>query len=168
VLVGVERAYRLAEHLADAVARVGQRCHIRADRLLARIEADGVVRGGEDDALHALAPRRLEEVVAADDVGREDRLPRPFDGKAAEVEDAFAALDRLLDLTDVREIGGDERFVRAKVGRRLQVAEDELVMRLQQLSHARADAATRPGDQYPPHVVPPMVRPGLAEPVLQA
>jgi hypothetical protein len=44
VLVGIERADCLAEHLADAVAAVGARRHVGADAVMARIEAHGVVR----------------------------------------------------------------------------------------------------------------------------
>src|SRR5262245_48254167 len=80
VLVGVERAQRLAERLARAVARVWPHRFVRADPALARIEADRVVRRGEHHALDLGAARSLEQVVAADDVGAEDRLPRPFDG----------------------------------------------------------------------------------------
>ncbi len=76
VLVGVERAQRLAERLADAVAAVGPHRDVGADLALARIEADRVVGRGEDHALHAGLARRLEQVVAADDVGVEDLLPR--------------------------------------------------------------------------------------------
>ncbi len=44
VLVGIERAERLAECLADAIAAVGPRRHIGADAVMPRIEADRVVR----------------------------------------------------------------------------------------------------------------------------
>src|SRR5689334_5821632 len=68
VLVGVQAAERLAEYLRDAVAAVGLRIDAMVDRLVAAIEAHGVVARRKDDALHAIAPRRLEDVVAADDV----------------------------------------------------------------------------------------------------
>ena len=44
VLVGIERAYGFAEHLADAVTAVGARRHIGADPVMARVEADRMVR----------------------------------------------------------------------------------------------------------------------------
>src|SRR2546422_770043 len=78
VFVGVEAAERLAEHLRHAVAAVGLRVDAMVDRLVAPAEADRVVAGGEHDALHAVPARRLEHVVAADDVRLEDPLPRPF------------------------------------------------------------------------------------------
>src|SRR5262245_26819173 len=87
VLERVERAERFAERLAHAIARVGTYRGVHADPTLARIEADRVVRGGEHHASHALAARRLEQVVAADDVRLQDRLPRPFDRKPAEMHD---------------------------------------------------------------------------------
>ena len=92
VLVGVHPAERLAERLADAVARVGPRHDGVVDRALAAIEAHHVVGGGEDDALAALPARRLVDVVEADDVGVEDRIPRPLDRVAAEVDQAVGAL----------------------------------------------------------------------------
>src|SRR5882757_6103188 len=54
MLVGVERTDRLAEYLADAVAAVGTRGDVGADMMVARIEADGMVRRGEHHALDAL------------------------------------------------------------------------------------------------------------------
>src|SRR5262245_13091931 len=84
IFEGVERAQRLAERLAHAVARVRPHRRVRPDAAAARIEADGVVGRGEDDALDAVPARRLEQVVAADDVGVEDRLPWPLDREAAE------------------------------------------------------------------------------------
>ena len=108
VLVGIERAQRLAERLADAVAAVGPHRDVGAD---AGACADRSRRRGwtrRRHALHALAARRLEQIVAADDVGLQDRLPGPFDREAAEMDDAVDALDDLLDLVELGEIGGDE------------------------------------------------------------
>src|SRR5580704_242936 len=44
VLVGIERADRFAESLADAVAAVGPRSHVGADPVMPGIEADRVDR----------------------------------------------------------------------------------------------------------------------------
>ena len=44
VLVRIERAHRLAEHLADAVAAVRSRRHVGSDSVMARVEADRMVR----------------------------------------------------------------------------------------------------------------------------
>ena len=130
--------------------------HVDADVVVARIEADGVVGGGEHHALDALAARRLEQIVAADDVGLQDRLPRPFDREAAEMDDAFDALDGLLDLVELGEVGGDERLVVAEIGRRLDVAQPQLgIDRLQQLAQASADVAGGAGQQNTFHACPP-------------
>src|ERR1700738_4720081 len=50
VLVGIERAHRLAEHPADAVAAVGPRRHIGSDSVMARVEADRMGRRRKHDA----------------------------------------------------------------------------------------------------------------------
>src|SRR5260370_13714413 len=65
VLIGIERAHRLAEHLADAVAAIGARRHIGSDPVMARVEADRMVRRGKHNALDALFARRFEQVGAA-------------------------------------------------------------------------------------------------------
>ena len=148
VLVGIHRAQRLAERLADAVARIRAHRLVDADAALARIKADRVIGGREDDALDAGAARRLEQVVAADDIGIEDRLPRAFDRKAAEMHDAVDAGDRLLDLRHVGEIGLHEVLVGAQIGRLLDVADADLrIDALQQLAQPRADVARGSGDQ---------------------
>src|SRR5437588_1349420 len=54
ILVGIERAHRFAEHLADAVAAVGTRGDVGADAVVTRIEADRVVGRSENHALDAL------------------------------------------------------------------------------------------------------------------
>src|SRR5205807_6880799 len=97
VLVGIEAGERLAEGLADAIAAVGPRHDAVVDLSLARIEADRVVAGGEDDALHAGAPRRLEDIVKADDVSLEDHRPLVLARDAAEVDDAVDVVDHPLD-----------------------------------------------------------------------
>jgi hypothetical protein len=90
---------------------------VGADAAGARIEADRVIRRGEDDALDLGAARRLEQVVAADNVGAVDRLPRAFDREAAEMDDALDTRDRLLDRRHVGEIGGDEFLVGFEIAR---------------------------------------------------
>ena len=142
VLVGIERADRLAEHLADAVAAVRPRRHIGADPVMPRIEADRMVRRGEHDALDALLARRLEQIVAADDVGLQDVVPRAFDRIAAEMQDAVDALADRLDLREIGQIGRLEFFVGAEIGRRLEIAEQQIrIDRRQQFAQARADSA---------------------------
>src|SRR6202021_3669225 len=75
VLVGVQRAHRLPKNLADAIAAVRPRLHVGSDPVMPGIEADRVVRGRKHDAFDALLARRLEQIVAADDVGLQDIVP---------------------------------------------------------------------------------------------
>src|SRR5215471_18538586 len=75
VLVCIKRAERLAERLADAVAGIRTHRGVNSDAPLARIKADRMVRRGEYHPLDAVATRRLEQMVATDDVGLQDRVP---------------------------------------------------------------------------------------------
>ena len=59
----------------------------------------------------------FEQVVAADDVGAVDRLPRAFAREAAEMDDALDTGDRLLDRRHVGEISGDEFLVGFEIAR---------------------------------------------------
>ena len=155
VLVGIERADRFAEHLADAVAAVGARGDVGADPVMARIEADRMVGRGEHHALDALLPRRLEQIVAADDVGLQDLVPGAFDRIAAEMQDAVDAFADRLDLREIGQIGRLEFLVLAEIGRRLQIAQQQVrIDRRQQLAQARADPAGGAGHQYAWHFVP--------------
>src|SRR5262249_12557332 len=83
VLVGIERADRLAEGLADAVSAVGTNSHVHADFPRARIEADRMIGGCEDDTFDAATVTGVEHIVAADNIGLVDGVPRTFDGVAA-------------------------------------------------------------------------------------
>ncbi len=155
VLVGIERADRFPERLADAVAAVGPRGHVGADAVIAGIEADRVVRRGEHHALDALLARGLEQIVAADDVALQDIVPGTFDRIAAEMQDAVDALADRLDLRGVGQFRLHEPLGIAQVGRRLDVAEQQVrIDRRQQFSQARADPAGRAGHQNPWHFVP--------------
>src|ERR1700724_4830650 len=79
MLVGIERADRLAKHLADTITAVGARRHVGADVVMTRIKTHRMVRRREHDTLDAFFARGLEQIVAADDVGLQDRVPRAFD-----------------------------------------------------------------------------------------
>jgi hypothetical protein len=89
------------------------------DGLVAAIEADRVVAGREDDALHAVAPRRLEDVVAADDVRLQDAFPGAFHRIAAEMHDRIDALGDAQRVGHFRDVGLDEvlRLERPLVGK---------------------------------------------------
>src|SRR5689334_13223494 len=119
VLVGIECAYRFPEHLANAVTAVRARGDIRADAVMARIKTHRMVRRCKHDAFDALFARRLEKIVAADDVGLQDSVPWAFDRIAAEMQDAVDALADRLDLREVRKLGRLKLFVCAEIGRRL-------------------------------------------------
>src|SRR5216684_4446231 len=115
VLEGVERGERLAERLAGAVTGVGPDRRLDPDPPLPGIEADRMIRRREHDPLDPGAARGLEQVVAADDIGVEDRFPRPFDREPAEMDDALHPFDGALDLAHDRQISLDEGLVRRAV-----------------------------------------------------
>ena len=138
VLVGIHRAERLAERLADAVTRIRTHRRLDAGAAAARIKTDRMVGGREDDALDAGFARGLEGVVAADDIGIEDRLPRTFDGKPAEMHDAVDTGDGLLHLRHIGEIGLHEFLIGAQIGRLPDVADADRSDR--RLSKSCADA----------------------------
>src|SRR4051812_22386063 len=58
VLVGVEATERLAKNLGHAIAAVWLDVHAMIDGLATLVEADRVVARREEDALHAILPRR--------------------------------------------------------------------------------------------------------------
>src|SRR5665213_3622466 len=155
MFVGVERADRLAEHLADAIAAVWPRLHVGSDPVMPRVETDRMVRRCEHHALDALFARRLEQIVAADDVGLQDVVPGTFDRKSTEMQDAVDALAERLDLRGIGQFGGLELFCAAEIGRRLEVAQEQIrIDRRQQFAQARAYAAGRAGHQYAWHFIP--------------
>ncbi len=75
IFEGIERAERLAEGLADAIPGIGAHRSINADTSAARIKADHVVRRREYEAFDAVTARRLEHVVATENIGLQDRFP---------------------------------------------------------------------------------------------
>ena len=144
VLIGIERADRFAKRFADAVARIRPHRLVGADLALPRIEADRVVRRGEDDALDFLAPRRLEQVVTADDIGVENAVPGLLDRFTAEMDDAVDAVDELFDLGEIGEIGLHEGLVACHIGRRANIAPAQVwIDAVEKLAQPRADATRR-------------------------
>src|SRR4029450_4913947 len=65
----IQRRDRLAECLADAVPAVGTQRSIDSYAPLARVKADHMIRGCEHPPLDAVTTRRLEQVIATDDIG---------------------------------------------------------------------------------------------------
>src|SRR5258707_15607192 len=108
MLVGVKRTDRLTECLADSVPRVRAYGDVGADPAPARIEADRVVGRGKYDARHLGEPGGLEQVVATDDVGIQNGIPRPFHREAAEMHDAVDARAGAFDRSPVGEIVCDD------------------------------------------------------------
>src|SRR5262245_52040004 len=156
VLVGIERAQRLAEGLADAVARIRAHRDIDANAMVAGVEPDGVVGGGEHDALHALSARCLEQIVAADDVGLQDPLPGSLDREAAQVDHPVDPIHRPLHLLDPGKLGPDELFIGAQISRLLDVAQAQLrIDRFEDLAQARADVTRGTRQQDTCHLTPP-------------
>jgi hypothetical protein len=152
VLVGVKRAQRFAERLADAIAGIRPDRRISPDPASAWIKADGVIGRGEHDALDAMPTGGLEHIVATDDVGGEDLFPWPLDRNSAEMHDAVDARDRLVDLRGVGEVSGDEALLTREIGRNAEIAPSNLRLdALEQLAQARTDAACRAGDENCAH-----------------
>ena len=148
MFLGIERAERFAERLADAVTAVRAHRHIDADALVARIEADGVIGGGEYHALDAGAAGGLEQIVSADDIGLQDHVPRAFDRVAAEMHDAVDAGDDFLDRGEIGKIGRHEIFIGGEIAGLAQIAPaDARVESFHELAQARADAARGAGDE---------------------
>src|SRR5947207_1579852 len=108
VLFRIERAERLAERLAHAVAAIRAYSDINPDLPGARIETDRMIGRCKHQALDAGAVRGFEHIVTADDIGFVDRLPRTFDRMAAEMHDAVDSGGYLLHLPVIGEVGGDE------------------------------------------------------------
>ena len=104
--------------------------------------------------LHALAARRLEHVVAADDVVLQDRLPGVLDRAGAEVDDAVDALAEPLDRGEVGEIGRDELLARLGLDLDHVGQPERRIDPAQQRPDPAPDAAGGTGDQDPVHDLP--------------
>src|SRR5206468_1559870 len=156
VLVGIEAGERLGEGLADAVAAVRSRYHLVVDLPVARVEADRVIARRHDDALDAGPPRRLEEIVRADDVRLNDRLPLALAGEAAQMDDAVDAVDHALDRRHVRELGTINFLPGARRSERHAIGDpDDPIDALQTVAQRPADAPACARDKHPIHSVPP-------------
>src|SRR5262245_57639186 len=95
-----------------------------------------------------MPPRGLEQIVGADDVAVEDRVPGAFDRKAAEMDDALHTRDGALHLSDRGEVSLDEGFIRREVVRRLDVAPVDLgIDTCEELAQPGADVACCACDQ---------------------
>ena len=125
------------------------------DGPLAPVEADHVIGGREYDPPDALPPRRLEHVVAADDVVVQDRLPGVLDRAGAEMDDAVDARAQALDRGRIGEVGPDELLARLGLQvdhvRQAQARIDAA----QQRPDPPPDAARSTGDQHSLHAAPP-------------
>ena len=94
--------------------------------------------------MHLFAPRRLEQIVAADDVGLENAIPGLLDRLAAEMHDAVDAVDEFFDLGEIGEIGLHESLVARHVGGRANIAPAQVrIDAVKKLAQPGADAARR-------------------------
>ena len=117
-------------------------------RWVAAVEADHVVGGGKHDPLDALAPRGLEQVVAADDVGLQHRLPIGLDRLSTEMDDAIDAGAHRFAGGKIGEIGIHDLFARTRrVERRLVRQADDRVEATNVRPQPAPDAARGAGDQ---------------------
>src|SRR5262245_9953909 len=97
--------------------------------------------------------RRFEQIVGADDVGLQHRLPRRLARDAAEMHNAADARYRLLDGFRIGEIGCHKMLVVAKIGGSLEVAQTQLIDVLEQAAQPRANSAGRARNQDSLHVM---------------
>jgi len=75
-------------------------------------------------------------------------VPRPFDGKPAEVNNAFHAGDDFFDLDQIGKVSGDKVLVLTEIGWRSDITRaDTRVDALQELAQACPDIAGCAGDQ---------------------
>src|SRR6185437_1437095 len=111
-----------AEQLADAITAVGPRGDVGPDTMMARIETHRVVRRCKYHPFDALPARSLEQVVTADDVGLQDDVPRPFNRKPAEMQNAVDAVADRFNLREIGEVGLPEGLISPEICRRLDVA----------------------------------------------
>lgn len=113
-----------------------------------RMIADGVDRRGIDDAAHALFPGGFVDVVAAADVGGEDRLPRRLQRRAAEMHDRIDSRRRSHHGLRIIELEGRDLLMRLRSAERDAVRKAKLA---RQWRKTRPQPAAQPpcraGDQ---------------------
>jgi len=122
---------------------------VGVDALILAVEADGVVRAGEDDALHPMLACCLVDMKHTADVGAEDVFEGMLGGHAAEVNDGVHAFDQGVDRSLVGQVAGDHFFVRP--GSRCHRADigkaQDLGVALQAFAKDLAQAACGSGEQ---------------------
>ena len=101
-----------AERLRQAVQAIGLGRRAGGNHLVLAVEAGHVVRAREHHAAHARLARGLVQVVGADDVGRQDRLPRLLGGDAAHVHDGVDAVQQRQHGAGVGQVGPHHLFGR--------------------------------------------------------
>jgi hypothetical protein len=70
------------------------------------------------------------------------------------MDDTFNTFDCATDCAEIRQIGRNERFAWQKIGRCLEIAEDQFrIERPQQLAQTRPDAAACARQKNFPHVI---------------
>ena len=136
VLIDEMPAQILAERLGDAVERIGAHRLAAIDRPLAVavVHPHDVIRRREDDLLHPGQPRRLVDVVAADDIRLVDVIPGGAGIRLARhVDDRLDPLHRRGDLLVLGDVGDDVIIDRRLVRDTAVILEPQAVAVLQLL-----------------------------------
>jgi hypothetical protein len=163
MLVGIEAADCLAEHLADTIVPVGPRRLHGAHRPTRAVEPDHVVRRGEDEAPHTRLASGFEHAVGTDGVGGEDLLRRSagLARNPCEVDYAVHAFGRLFRRPGHGEIARHHLLARRRVLNRAQIMPAQRFRRAAQrrAQHA-ADLArcARQQQALRPHALSPRAR----------
>src|SRR5580658_3986752 len=104
VLVPIEPREALAPHLAEPVEAVGPEIAVKTEMLANVVQADCVVRAGEHDAAHPVAPRTLVDLMQPDEVVFDDLRQRALDAGAGEVDQHVDAGEQAIDIRGIAQI----------------------------------------------------------------
>ena len=127
-LFPVEAAQILGKAFGEPVEGVGAVGDVGVDPLAGAIHADGMDRGGIDDAADAVAVGGLPHVVGAQEVRAPEVLEGLFVHDGAEMDDHVGTLDEGGDLVHAGEVGAAPGLIGQEVvGRLAQVGGQEPV-----------------------------------------
>jgi len=147
-LVPVKPPQVLDEALGQSVKPVGAVGGIGVDLILQPVIADGMDGTRIDHAGHAGLPRALVDVIAADDIGLQDVVPRTLQRHAAEMHHGLNALAGFAGGLGIVQVEGQRLFVRGQVRDGRHIGQPQLAgQRRQTAAQLRAKAARGPGDQ---------------------
>ncbi len=106
--------------------------------------------------LTPLTARRLEYVVAANDVGAEDPVPRPLDRITAQMHDCIHALCDAKSVGKLRDVGANEFFFFVDFFQRTEVGDLQHILAREFTPQMRPDVTCRARDQDGFHDVTPL------------